>query len=536
MLTTLSTSLVPTLIAVSFGWVPVEEAPASSDGADAATASPATEQDGYKYIVQLSPADLAALSSGKTPHLRSELPADIGPIKRVEVYVGVDEPPRRLSARDAASPRRMMAGSTAQRRTVAKPVVPDWPDAAAASADAAAPATEGPEERTAYQNPDPLNLRGLQRGVEDATRPLTDAGREVSQWAGDQTRRLGDNLRRGAENTLRGTGEALENLATGGANRTAPAYGNRPNPGYANNPQVAPPQPSAGTAPPYNTTAQANGSGQYNNGGQFGSAPQYNGTSPSYGSGTAQATNDPLQRGAVDNRGFAGDFAQNPNLRGPALPPDPNTGYRQDQSGIRGDGLATNFSDDDEPFVAQNRRMEPVRRSYDPTLDSRRTAQQDWNSGFNTSSGESNDFANDGFASDPGGFPDMQPANGSANSDWYNNQTTRGQSPGADFANTTPPPAYGGADTGGFASDNTRPANATAWGDNPAATTGGVQQAGYNGQAAPPGDRSGEFWSSALLVILGAATAFTWIAYLDVRNKYRSVLRNMPGSGYSAAA
>jgi hypothetical protein len=38
------------------------------------------------------------------------------------------------------------------------------------------------------------------------------------------------------------------------------------------------------------------------------------------------------------------------------------------------------------------------------------------------------------------------------------------------------------------------------------------------------------------MLILGGATCFTWIAYMDVRNKYLSVLRAAPGSGYSNAA
>ena len=485
MLTTLATSMVASLIAVSFGWVPAE----SSDN-DA-------DQAGYEYLVQLSPADLAALSAGESRDLVSELPTNVGPIERVRVYVGVDDVPQRLSERDASSPKRIAAQAGPQRRTVAKPVIPEWPDAAAAST---------AEKRTAFQNPDPLNLRGLQQGFEDATRPLTDAGREASQWTNEQAQRLGDNtrnfidqsatnLQRGTEQTLRGAGEALDRLNPTNTQSYASPYGDRPNyggtaPTYPNDTRVAPPQPTSVPPNGYATPTQAT---------------------------------DPLGRsvqpGATNNGGYNNGYSDNSRLRGPTLAPPP--------SGIAGDRLATSFADETPDFAPRDSRdLEPVRRqSYDPTLDSRRSQQGDWqalgpfpNDNRGVDPYPPSTGRRDNFASSDDAFPSLAPP------------ATTPSNYGAPPVGTTPT-------TGTNFASTQQSANATGWGDNASqnGAAGGVQQAGF-ANAPATNDRNGEFWSSALLVILGAATAFTWIAYLDVRNKYRSVLRNMPGNSYSAAA
>jgi hypothetical protein len=130
-----------------------------------------------------------------------------------------------------------------------------------------------------------------------------------------------------------------------------------------------------------------------------------------------------------------------------------------------------------------------------------------------------------------------------------NNGLSNNQPSGSLWSDNYSPP-LSGQTGGGFASD--RP------GINPTPVSNTVSNGGTLTDSAPTDWGGRQFSNQAiqdantpsvaqradssvvidrlLMLILGGATCFTWIAYMDVRNKYLSVLRAAPGSGYSNAA
>jgi hypothetical protein len=98
---------------------------------------------------------------------------------------------------------------------------------------------------------------------------------------------------------------------------------------------------------------------------------------------------------------------------------------------------------------------------------------------------------------------------------------------------------------GGFASERSsvNPASAgsgdstsaplTGWAGNQANATNAAP-ASTSSAATAASERS--LMEGVIMIALGAGMCFTWIAYIDVRNKYLALLRGAPGSGYSTAA
>lgn len=476
-MTTISTYLAASLVAVTFGWVPAERAGESQ--------SP----EGYDYLVQLSPEDLEALRAGRAVDLVSELPTDIGPIERVRVLVGDGDVPQLLRERDRLSPRRLSAASsTAQAHTVAKPVVPEWQDAARLVADDQA-AGETAERRTAFQNP-----TSLQQGFEQATKPLAEAGK----WVESQSKNLAD-----------GTAQFLESLAPGGA---GDPYSSRPQ----QSTQSTVPPPQASTSPQQAQFQQSYPPSTYPPS-TYPPATYPPSTYPQQGNPpSTYPSNTPAVRNTVD------------------LPPPPND-------------LVERFAGEADRFGATSQQaLSPVPRTDDRQV-----------TGFGSSpppATSTQPNAWDAFSSPPAGSFAAQttPTQGGApRSDAF--PTLRSAENGGLAAAPTSetlswdtrfgsaPPAT--ATGGGFASEragaNPAPAGAdtrtpsTGWaGDQTASPTSGSAA----NPPAPTAASERSLLEGVIMVALGAGMCFTWIAYIDVRNKYLSVLRAAPGSGYSTAA
>ncbi len=489
-MTTISTYLAASLVAVTFGWVPSERAGESQPA------------EGYDYLVKLSPEDLEAMRDGRAVDLVSELPDDVGPIERVRVYVGEGEAPRQLRDRDRLSPQRIFAESRAKRYEVKKPVTPEWKDAALLEADDAN-VGETAERRTAYQNPPTL-----QDGFAEATRPLAEVGQAIDSQTrnlADGTARLfeqsGDQLRRGAESLLNGAGETLERIVPN--NTTTP---------YASRPQYD--EPSRLAAPDTSTGADAPQQAQF-------TTPPYSNQQPRNPSESYPPQNYPAQTSPQSN-------ASNPPRDDFGSPSRVNSYDRNSR-----DDLVQRFTDD--PYAATSRSvLTPVQRresaaESDNSASAPSSSQSNvWDPNYNASNDPSRSQAgtSQGAQRDGSAFADLQPR---ANSG-PNTPPPRSSFYDDDFA-ASRPPANTTSNTGGAEANNTP---STGW-------TG--REFADPGAAADPStvvvnerSDSSVVIDRLLMLILGGATCFTWIAYIDVRNKYLSVLRAAPGSGYSNAA
>jgi hypothetical protein len=507
--TTISTYLAASLVAVTFGWVPAERANQSQPS------------EGYDYLVKLSPEDLEALRDGRTVDLVSELPTNLGPIERVRILVGEGDAPQQLRERDRLSPQRIIASEVeAKRYKVAKPVTPEWGDAALLKTDDTE-ADDTPQRRTSYQNP-----TSLQQGFEQATRPLNEVGQVIDTQAknlADGTAQFfqqgGDQIRRGAQDLLNGTGKTLENLVPTGS--AAP---------YASRPQYD--QPSLVTPPETSTAASAPQQAQF--------------TSPSYPNQNYPQQNAPQQSYPANNQNN-----QSPNQFG--SPPLANNYDQPTANNPSNSRLVESYASETDPYAATNRRvLQPVQRgddgaapSFSSSLPPASSSEQNPWSPFNgstnspsVSQGNPTQVAQNGIPA----FPDLQSP---ANSGLSNNQSS-----GSLWSDNYSPPQTGQTG-GGFASDrpgiNPTPVSNTV---NNGGTLGGSTTTGWEGRdfansstATNPNTTavaqradSSVVIDRLLMLILGGATCFTWIAYMDVRNKYLSVLRAAPGSGYSNAA
>jgi hypothetical protein len=498
--TTISTYLAASLVAVTFGWVPAERANQSQPS------------EGYDYLVKLSPEDLEALRDGRTVDLVSELPTNLGPIERVRILVGEGDAPQQLRERDRLSPQRIIAAeSQPQPYKVAKPVTPEWGDAALLNNDDAE-AGDTAQRRTAYQNP-----TSLQQGFEQATRPLNEVGQVIDTQAknlADGTAQFfqqgGDQIRRGAQELLNGTGNTLEKLVPTGS--AAP---------YAGRPQYD--QPSLVTPPETSPAASAPQQAQF--------------TSPSY----------PNQN--YPQQGYQNNSSQSQ----PSNQPLANNYDQPSANNPSNSRLVESYASESDPYAATNRRvLQPVQRgdggaapSFSSSLPPASSNEQNPWSPFNGSTNSPSASQGNPTQVAQAGAPAFAELPSTANSGFNNNQPS-----GSLWSdNYSPPPS--GQTGGGFASDrpgiNPTPVSNTA---NNGGTLGGSTTTGWEGRDfanSPPATNpntpavaqradSSVVVDRLLMLILGGATCFTWIAYMDVRNKYLSVLRAAPGSGYSNAA
>lgn len=507
-MTTISTYLAASLVAVTFGWVPAERANESQPS------------EGYDYLVKLSPEDLEALRDGRRVDLVSELPTNLGPIERVRVLVGEGDAPQQLRERDRLSPQRIIAAETeATRYKVAKPVTPEWGDAALLDSDEPE-AGDTAQRRTAYQNPS-----ALEQGFQEATRPLADVGQVIDTQAknlADGTAQFfqqgGDQIRRGAQDLLNGTGKTLETLVP---NNSAAPYASRPK--YEEPSLVTPPETSTAVTAPQQA--------------QF--------TSPSYPNQNYQQSTPPQNYPPS----YQNNSSQGSSQGTLSSPPLANNYDQPSLNSATNNRLVESYASETDPYAATTRRaVTPVPRGdngvasdFGTNPSSASSTQSNPWSAFNgpgSNSYASQPNTSQGSQSGSPAFPDIQsPANSGLNNSQSNGSLW------SDNYSTAP----SGQTGGGFASDRTA-ANTTPVSNN--GTLGSSAPTGWEGRdfanspaptnvntpAVVPRSDSSVVVDRLLMLILGGATCFTWIAYMDVRNKYLSVLRAAPGSGYSNAA
>lgn len=467
------------LLAVTFGWVPSEET------AD----SPSASVDGYDYLVKLSPEDLAALESGKSWSITSELPEDIGPISRVRVYAGRGEAPRRLTAADTRSPRQIAAASAAKRHVVAKPASPPWDDAATITDDASDEVATTAERRTAYQNPPYFN---------DLPSDFRDAANNTRQAVEEGV----DDFERGVERGLRGVGQTLDRLNP---------FGNRPSYSGANTGQATP-QSTPGTnaypgagLPPYRTNADRNDTASqtvdppqpvgrpYSPRVAQGQAPGPPLREPSNGGGTGDRSNteDPLYRSF--GSGTSDYYGSQPDRPITAIPRANNTGATQNETRRVDNTDPGSASDgwDDRLTEAERDELEQLRWEKDQAR-RRRLAELDQQDEFPPlDTSPAREVAYNGESESPSRTPT---ATSSADVDsWLKDRAGDSLATEDDFANNKTPTE---------------------------ATTAG---------------RSNDL-QTFLMVASVIAACWVWATHMELRAKYRALLRSGPTNYSSSAA
>lgn len=495
-----------TLIAVTFGWVPAEQATyqaqkpvaeAETEQAESTEQTPKkddAEQEAdpssYEYLVQLTPTDLQALLDGRAPSLSSRIPDQLGRIETVRITIGSDPAPRKLTAVDRA--KQGPAAEDPERRTAAKPVIPEWPAAAEVTA----------QRYEAYQNPGTL-----EEGFQQGTRPLTEGAewlRRETTAAGERIRssaeRSGEAIKRSTQELLNGTGEALGALDP---RRPQDANAARDSVDQYGRPTTAmPPAYDPNARTPLPTPAETSEA--------YERRPAY--TQPNYAEQTQayDTRQSPPLREPAESRSVQSDFDdrrfESSQQEGPALPQAGN-GTREDSiikryTDENADRYATPRRRDLTPVAredrnsdsAQNRREGSVTDGFDRG-DSYRVGREDNDAGFRDSS------TNDDF----GGFPDLPERD--RDSAW--DEPPRTTTTKVDSSNWASLPD-----------------------DSPRDSLDDPEPTSKSNEAAVVNDARGDYFTRLLLVILGGATCFTWIAYIDVRNKYRAALRGQPTSGF----
>lgn len=406
-----------------------------------------------------------------------------------------------------------LVSDDAPRHVVAKPAYPVWEDATRLVNDQRAVSPTA-QRRTVFQNPpDPLNLRGLSDGFREGTRPLTKAGQQAGEWIDSQARGLaegtrqafdqtGESLRRGTQNTLDGTANALQRALPGSTSPYAERTQYDAN-GYDYNQQPTPAQVD---------------DNQYAN-------PNANYSDARLRDAQLRADQQRLDQQQRARRQQEADSLA-ADQRAYQLRLDRDRAARE--RGGTSNGLA-------EQFAEPRSQLAPVRRTERSTASTERDAWRPFDD--NSTANNYPPRSSRDEASDSTGFPALNPPR----TDW-DESLARGQSP-----NPAPPygqqpygppynPTAGLPPTQG--NTNTPPnTDATGWGGQ----AGGQQPAGTNPGgfvgANVAGDIAGRDEDPTnldrlLLVILGAASCFTWLAYYDVRQKYRLALRGVQVSDF----
>lgn len=445
---------------------------------------------------------------------------------------------------------RVISGHPESRlQAVAKPVVPE-PDAAAAEPQQQTePHQEtGPKQQTVFQNPQEFDLRGLQQGFGQGatTQPAPRSQgplREFANNLGEATRQslndLGDGARGiydGAAEGLNSTVDALGDVGRNTVNAGNPDYfaGRRaasearsvPPPDWTGNQNPAPPitqqprqlEPTQFEADlfdnslPSSQTAQANNSGTSQTGGQIATSfadedEQNRYPGQGFAGQGAPAQNAPNQNAA--GQGYPGNaFGGDPGYRRSQLSPVNQNQYPSNQQSGAG-YPAYNSNQNFGPTVAQQPNAtqqpwpNPSQRGPAPLLAPplNAPAQTAANSyPQNTSSASNWPAPSQQQSSPPYQQPQQQPITqtagvGGAGQTWTNLQEI-GTAPAG---NQTP------------------------------ATPASQQEARANAPSSP------DAWLFAFLIASWAITIYVGMTYLDIRNKYRAVLRRNPGT-YNIAA
>lgn len=490
------------LLAVTFGWAPVD--PSVTTNMKPALPSDDGPASGYEYHVRVSPTDLEDLRAGRVDSLSSHLPDDVGPIERVRITFGEGPAPRERTAVDRRS---KTPASDGQRYVVAKPATPEWGPA--------------PKRHVAYQNPNPTTL---EQGFQEAAEAMGVDQQQAEEWVRTQAREMAD--------SSVDSGIQLAQAYVGTPPGATP-YGTRPTQGTVNNGNnyqtVPPPTPTSTVnngAPNYNTTPtyNTNGTPNYNNTNTYGTTNNGATGSTQLALPPPPGTTAPVPRSTTNN-GFETNpynTATTPNqVNGPTL------------ATPQGRPVLERFTNDSElygPTGATNvtpvRQNDPMYRSPTPTG----TSSVQYRS--NNTTGSQDVWGGNGAGNQPletrqtsTNFPERAPLNPPP----FDSNTTRGQSP----RNTTRTDYERGRDassepgdswlnpTGDTSRDRARDNDYARLGDDDATRTEVIDNTRYI--------------ETLVIVILCAVTFFTWTSYLDIRNKYRAALRGAPTAGGLAA-
>ncbi|MEN0111410.1 MAG: hypothetical protein AAF805_11870, partial [Planctomycetota bacterium] len=364
------------------------------------------------------------------------------------------------------------------------------------------------------QSNQPGVLRGVTDGVRAATSPLIDATDNAGEWVADQTRnaaretgdllgRAGDDLRSGFQRGLRGVGDTLENALPPASNpyrgRTtqtapttvAPPAPTQPPAGWSD-PQRGAVQPTAGEAFPAQYDPPGNGQDAYAR--SRASQPYANEYRGAAGDARRPGEANPFATGV-------GDYPPNgqPSGVNPRPPADWGAATRPAVTPIARDPYGTNGY------------RPPASDAGWPTTTA--PASNPWDPAYPTT--QPNGYQPSGPAYRPTGYganPGYPPASGPAMPGGYGAATQVAAATAVPPATTLATGAAGGATSGAdgwldSGPDATVPATGVGGGVNP--------YPDGDGRGATRGDN---LWTPVLLMVLTGITAFTWMAYLDVRN------------------
>lgn len=468
-MTTLSLLYVVLATGVTADWAPID-----------------THTDAVEYRLQVSASDLEAIAQGDTSELTSEVPSAAGPVRRVRIQFGREQ----LGASTRAS----------QVYSVSKPVVP-------AAWESLPPADSDPQSRTAFQNPgfqntEPLPFDRLREGFQEATAPLTEAGQDLSRRTSEGFRDFGDNVRQATENTLRGTSDALDRLipTAGEENLSAPYNGPRVvPPAYQSRPTRQQPARTAQTDPRLTQPTNTQSAQQPTNGFQ------------------------PSQFGNRQPAAPQSSFETNPQPRSDY---DPYSGQATAPAGNfqNSDNIAKSFGRNSDQFASNPRSQDayaPVPRGPLAPIGQANPPANAQNSTPTNNFARNEWGGNDNWDRNP-----APPLNWPSQNPGYTQSASFGNNQPASFGNNQQaPPNY---------QQNQPAAPASGWnpqGAAPQFAADTTEETPETTEQEPQTATSSIMLDRLMIVVLTGLCFWAWHSYIDVRHKYRSVLRRNPG-GY----
>lgn len=245
-----------------------------------------SNSDAYEYVVQVEPELLDALRRGDAVPIESNVPADVGPIRKVRITVGRGDVPRQSLA--AVNHTAYFAGQGTWTPGQTDPSITSQYDryATQPGGSVSPPPDYLQRAQAAVTESGTTISQGIEAGIEaanqqlsrtgnqllDATRGVSqDISRQAEQWAnnpGQQMQAVGNELRSGLERSVQTLGNSFQLPSNPNASTAA-------QPGGANTRMQ-----SVVSPPPW---PQANGNGQQTLAGTSGN------TSPLSGSAAATA-------------------------------------------------------------------------------------------------------------------------------------------------------------------------------------------------------------------------------------------------------